>query len=271
MNIIDTIERNFPSLSRQERKVALKVIQQPMNVKKMTISTLAKKTKVSTATVTRFVKKVGCHDFSDLKLKLAEATSTVEKATVPSTLPDQVTDFYNQIITETWKKLNPLLLKEVALLIKNAPRIFIFGLGSSGYNSQEFAQRLMRMGIDTFAPSDSHMMYITSSIMKKGDVLIVLSTSGKTGEINQAVKLAKNSGVKIVSITTFDNSPLANLSNYKLLAKYSQFVDNTRFINSQLGIVYIIDVLSTILLQDSDYRKRYQLTVESMLNRKDNP
>lgn len=60
MNILEAVEQKYPSLSRQERKIALKVIQHPSQVKKMSIGILAKKAEVSTATVTRFVKKMGC-------------------------------------------------------------------------------------------------------------------------------------------------------------------------------------------------------------------
>ncbi|KAF0393445.1 SIS domain-containing protein [Pediococcus pentosaceus] len=268
MNIIDVVEQKYPSLSRQERKIALKVIQHPADVKKMNINTLSKKAEVSTATVTRFVKKMGYPDFSQFKLGLAEATSNITENVDNAPLPDQVTDFYNQMITGTWKRINQKTLNQVAMLIKNAPRVFIFGLGSSGYNAQELSQRLMRMGINAFAPSDSHTMYISSSIMQKDDLLIVLSVSGKSNEVNEAVAVAKQHQLKIVSITAFDDSPLAEMSDYQLSVQYSEFVDNTQFINSQLGVVYIIDILSTMLLQNKTYKAHYQQTVAAILNRK---
>lgn len=34
MNILEAVEQKYPSLSRQERKIALKVIQHPSQVKK---------------------------------------------------------------------------------------------------------------------------------------------------------------------------------------------------------------------------------------------
>lgn len=268
MNIIDIVEQKYPSLSRQERKIALRVTQHPADVKKMNINTLSKKAEVSTATVTRFVRKMGYHDFSEFKLALAEATSTITEDVANSPLPDQVTEFYNQMITGTWKKLNQDVLNKSVDLIKGASRIFVFGLGSSGYNAQELSQRLMRMGLDSFAPADSHTMYISSSIMKKEDIVIVLSVSGKSSEVNEAVNSAKKQGAKIIAITAFDDSPLATMSDYRLLVQYSEFVDNTRFINSQLGIVYVIDVFSTMLLQEPQYHDRYQWTVEAILNRK---
>ncbi|KAF0384873.1 MurR/RpiR family transcriptional regulator [Pediococcus acidilactici] len=268
MNILEAVEQKYPSLSRQERKIALKVIQHPSQVKKMSIGILAKKAEVSTATVTRFVKKMGCQDFSEFKLGLAEATSTITEDVGNAPLPDQVTNFYNQMITGTWKKINQTALDEAVQLIRNAPRIFVFGLGSSGYNAQELSQRLLRMGINAFAPADSHTMCITSSIMQSDDLVIVLSVSGNSAEVNEATKLAKEHQLKVIAITAFDDSPLATMSDCKLFVQYSDFVDSTRFINSQLGIVYVIDVLSTMLLHDTDYKQHYQQTVEAILSRK---
>jgi RpiR family carbohydrate utilization transcriptional regulator len=268
MSVIDIVEKKFPSLSRQERKIALQVVQHPADVKMMNINTLSKKSEVSTATVTRFVKKMGYRDFTEFKLGLAEATSTITEDVTDSPLPDQVTNFYNQMITGTWKKIDPAVLDEAVHLIKNAPRIFIFGLGSSGYNAQELAQRLLRMGINAFAPADSHTMYITSSIMTSDDLLIVLSVSGKSSEVNEAVQLARQHGLKTIAITAFSDSPLAQISDCRLFTQYSEFVDNTQFINSQLGVVYIIDVLSTMLLRNADYKEHYHQTVDAILSRK---
>ncbi|UUC96769.1 hypothetical protein NOX35_28690 (plasmid) [Comamonas sp. C11] len=73
MSIVSTVEEQYPTLSRQERKVALKVIQSPKEVQKMTISSLAKTVDVSNATITRFVKKMGCTNFYNFKLQLAES------------------------------------------------------------------------------------------------------------------------------------------------------------------------------------------------------
>ena len=50
MNLLNNIEAIFSTLSRQERKVALKVLQNPQEVQSMNITKLAKKAGVSNAT-----------------------------------------------------------------------------------------------------------------------------------------------------------------------------------------------------------------------------
>lgn len=268
MNAIETIENRLQSLSRQERKIALTVIQNSNQVKKMNTTDLAKLAEVSTATITRFVKKIGYSTFAEFKISLAESASTSKEINSNSKLSDQVAMFYERMITDTWKKLDQDALCQAIDLIKNSNRIFVYGLGSSGYNAQELAQRLIRMGINAYAPADSHTMYIVSTLLKPDDLVIVLSVSGKSSEVDDATILAKSSGAKIIALTAFKDTPLTETSDCTLLVQYNKFIDDSHFINSQLGIVYVIDIISTTLLQEEEFNKHYQLTVESILSRK---
>ncbi|WP_172187959.1 MurR/RpiR family transcriptional regulator [Lentilactobacillus kribbianus] len=268
-NIVETIEQRFPTLSRQERKVAMKSLQDPDHVKSMGITTLAKKAEVSTSTITRFIRKMDCTDFAEFKVKLAEASlTTIKKETIPNTIVGQVESFYENVLEYTWRKLDVKMLKIIVQLIAAAPRIFVVGLGSSGYSAQEMAQRMVRMGLNTVALSDTHMIYVTSRLIKKDDIIIALSTSGNSSEINDAIKLAKRSHPTVVAITAFVNSPLVKLADYSVVVKNSDLVKNTRFVNSQLGIVYVLDVLSTMLLENPTFKKRMNQTVELLLDRK---
>jgi DNA-binding MurR/RpiR family transcriptional regulator len=175
MSIVSTVEEQYPTLSRQERKVALKVIQSPKEVQKMTISSLAKTVDVSNATITRFVKKMGCTNFYNFKLQLAE--SPAPKAPVVSqtdTVADQVYNYYKKILSGTWERLYTDELQTAVNLISHARRVYLFGLGSSGYTAQEMTQRLLRMGIAAFSMTDTHVMYISGGIMQPDDVILAI-------------------------------------------------------------------------------------------------
>ncbi|UPU38933.1 hypothetical protein MX850_10250 [Erysipelothrix sp. Poltava] len=52
----------------------------------------------------------------------------------------------------------------------------------------EMTQRLLRMGFNVSGITDSHMMLINSTITKEKDLVIGISTSGKTIEVLNAVK-----------------------------------------------------------------------------------
>lgn len=266
-SIMQTVESRYPDLSRQERKVALKVMQSSEEIQGMSISRLAKSIKVSNATITRFVKKMDCKNFSEFKLLLAK---TPARTTFPTrgTIADDVYTFYQKVLQATQELLDPDVLRQIITLIQKKQRIYLFGLGSSGYTANKMAQRLLRMGITAFAVTDSHMMYIASGIMRRGDMILVLSTSGNTQEVNQAAKVAQQNQAKIVAITGFQHSPLIEISDLAVVVKNSNFVDNSRFVNSQFALTYVLDIMTTMLLENETYRTKMDQTVELIMDNK---
>ncbi|ETY73155.1 MurR/RpiR family transcriptional regulator [Lactiplantibacillus fabifermentans] len=271
MSIIQKVEAQYPDLSRQERKVALRVMQAPEQVQQMTISSLAKAVKVSNATVTRFVKKIGCRDFYSFKIALsqpAEPQAPIAATTNQNTTADEVYDFYSKVLSGTQERLDMDKITATAKAISSARRVYLFGLGSSGYTANEMTQRLLRMEIAAFCMTDTHIMFITSSIITADDIVIAISLSGKTTDINESVAIAKEKGAKIIAITAFENSKLAEISDITVLVKNSSFIDNTRFINSQFAITYALDIITTVLLKNDDYRHNMDQTIEMITNRK---
>lgn len=268
MNILKLIEEVIPSLSRQERKAALKIIQNPQDVQTMNISTLAKMVNVSNATITRFVKKMNCHDFYDLKLKLASSDSKQTKEITKGSIADEVFSFYKDVLGDTAEKIDQAELNQVVKLISNCRRIYVFGIGSSGYTAQEMAQRLIRMGITAYPMTESHIMYITSGIIQKDDVILALSSSGNTNDLNEAAELAQKNHAKVIAITGVKTSPLFNLADYPILVKNSDFIDNTHFINSQFAMTYVLDIITTLLLENDTFKQRLSRTVEVVMDNK---
>jgi len=266
MDIIQKAESIYQTLSKQESKVALAVIQRQLPVQNMTITELAKCLNVSAATITRFCKKMDCSNFFDLKLKLNASQNDRQQELQTSDTSIAVYNFYQTVISETQNRLDEATVKKVVTLIINSTRIFIFGLGSSGYTAKEFGQRLIRMGLKATAITDSHMMFITAVIMQPQDLLIGLSTSGKTKEVIDAMEIAKKNGASTVALTGFQNSGITHVSDHTLFFQNSTFVDNQRFINSQFAMTYVIDIISMLLLEDEKLNDNMKRTVEMINN-----
>lgn len=251
MDFITKLENIIPSLPTQERKVALFIIQQPQKAQKLNITDLAKAAEVSNATITRLTRKLNCKNFAELKLNLASLGTSLS-STIDTTKDEtlyEVYEFYNRVLKENWQKINIEQLKKVVKLIQISKRIYIFGIGSSGFTAQEMNQRLLRMGISTFAITESSSMYMSSSIMNSDDLIIAISSSGNTDEINSSVKLGKQMGATIVGITGFSDSILARMVDIPILVKSTNFMNDARFVNSQFSIMYVIDLITTLLLK----------------------
>ncbi len=268
MSILDQIEAAFPRLARQERKLALLVTQHPDRVQEMHIAELAKAAGVGTATVTRFVKKMGCPDFSAFKVQLASAQGIQVPPPDTGTAGDKVFSIYSKMLQGTWAHLDMHQLEKIVQVVSSARRVYVYGQGSSGYTAEEFSQRLIRMGIDTLCTTDTHMMFINASLMSAADAVVVLSNSGSSREVNDAAAMGKTNGARLIGITAFAESPLAALVDFSVIVKSANFVDNSRFVNSQFASMYVLDILTTMLLDNEIYRQRLQGTVELIMEHK---
>lgn len=262
---MEQVENLFINLPRQEKKVAKVTLQKPAAVRKMNITELAKAAGVGVATVSRFTKRVGCKNFADFKLALV-TPDTMQRETEDSvSTPNDIHNYYQKILSETMAMVSTKQLRQAANLIHDAKRVYVFGIGSSGYNAQEFTQRLLRMGIAAFAMTESNMMTIASSTMSSDDLVIALSVSGSTPEVCSAVRDSHKNGATIISVTAFRNSLLGKMSDMIFQIKSTALVGDYDFINSQFAVTYVIDMLTQILLKFPDFRLTMNKTVESIL------
>tara|TARA_Y100000310_G_C20703955_1_gene832899 strand:+ start:6921 stop:7502 length:582 start_codon:yes stop_codon:yes gene_type:complete len=123
------------------------------------------------------------------------------------------------------KKLSKEIEKSITLIIKsikNGNKIILFGNGGSAADAQhmaaEFVGRFMKerksfpaialstdSSIITAIGNDYSFEKIFSrqaeSLVKKGDVIIAISTSGKSKNILEGIKTSKKLGAKIISLT----------------------------------------------------------------------
>lgn len=264
MDIYMIIQQLYPSFSKKEQLVANYILQEGQSINNMNISVLANHVGVSNGTITHFCKKIGCNNFAELKVQLGR----LRTATAPSVEDNiliQVSKFYQTVIERSNQLLDITYLHQLAETIKGATRIFIYGIGSSGLSAKEMMLRLLRMGFNVQSITDSHLMLINSSIVNENDFVIAISSSGETSVIVDATRIAKNNRCKVICLTSFSESTLAQQVDSFILVPNTLFVDKERFVNSQFSVMYAIDILCMILLADADLNRRMQITVNTIL------
>lgn len=102
--------------------------------------------------------------------------------------------------------------KKLLDLICNSHHIFLAGAGRSGLSAKAFANRLLHLGFDVSVIGE-----ITSPHTHPSDLLIVVSSSGETESLKCLVKTAKSNNVKIITLTTNDNSTISKYSEQVIL------------------------------------------------------
>ncbi|MDI6723678.1 MAG: SIS domain-containing protein [Methanobacterium sp.] len=90
----------------------------------------------------------------------------------------------------------------------NAPKIFICGYGESELVGKSFASRLSEIRRNVYVVSETVVPGI-----EKTHVLLAISGSGETEPTLTITKKAHELGADIISITSFSDSPLAQISD----------------------------------------------------------
>lgn len=88
-------------------------------------------------------------------------------------------------------------------------RVHVTGVGKCRFVAQKLAATLRSVGAGAYFLDPLDALHGDVGGVLRGDVLVAISHSGKTGELLAAVRTAKSLGADLVAITGDDTSPLA--------------------------------------------------------------
>ncbi|BCA86892.1 RpiR family transcriptional regulator [Enterococcus saigonensis] len=266
MDILQTIQQKYNELSDKEKAIANYVLQNDSSLQNMNITSLSQVTGASTSTITRFCRKMGAASYVDMKMKINSISNQFEVK--QDNYFDQIYYYYNKIIDRTNKSLDKELIYEAIQKIKTAKRIYIYGLGSSGFTAEELNLRFLKMGMTARCLTNTHLMLIGSRSLTADDLVIAISSSGATDEIVETLDICKEQGAGIISITSFADSYISEISDISLVVFSSNFADEKKFVNTQFAIIYLLDIITTILMSGKEeYERNYEEVDEMMTKR----
>ena len=264
MRILEVIEANFVKFSPKEKLLATYILQNSSQLKNINIQDLAQLTNTSTSTITRFCQKIGCESFVDFKFML-HTSQDAQPVEAQSTIFKTVSSYYDLVLKRTVDLLDEKQIEQLIVNIQSAEHIMVYGLGSSGLTAKEIAMRLSRMGIKAQSETDSHQMIIGSAITDARDLVIGISNSGETREVVNALDNAERNGAKTIAITSTKESSLHRVAGETLFVHNSRFVNNEQFVNSQFPIYFLLDIITLLLLENTQYKQNMKLTTEEII------
>lgn len=263
-DILSEIHGKYNSFTRKEQLIADYILKEGSHLQNMNISVLAATVGVSDGTITRFCRRIECNSFADLKIQLGRVTA-YDESEYESGAINQVYNFYKAVIERSNLLMDKAALMHLVGEIANADKLYIYGVGNSGLTATELMLRLLRMGIHVQAITDPHLMLINSSIMDFRGLIVSISISGETAELVNAVRVAKQNGCRIISLTSFPESSLALQSDFCFPVVNTSLVSSARFMNSQFSVLYVIDLLCSMLLREEQYRDKMDITVDTII------
>ena len=116
-------------------------------------------------------------------------------------------------LTNFAKSLEANLKPALELIIESKGHCVITGLGKSGLVGAKIAATLSSTGTPSFYLHSADALHGDSGALTPGDVLIAISNSGETAEVNAFVAMAKGWGNQVIAITKNANSTLAKSAN----------------------------------------------------------
>lgn len=148
---------------------------------------------------------------ADLSKALAAATSAI--STEISAL--------NNFAINLEANLKPAL----EIIIECKGHVVITGLGKSGLVGAKIAATLASTGTPSFFLHSADALHGDSGALTSGDVLIAISNSGETAEVNAIAKMAKSWGNSVIAITKDSNSSLAKNSDAVISIAFDKEAD----------------------------------------------
>lgn len=272
-NILMRLKANLDFLTNTEKKIADIILYDPQKFTSYALAELSSFAGVSQGSIINFSKKYADGGFPALKLSIARSLHTHDT-------PLSTADFCNSPKEALQRSINSCTqafeltaslnqnetLKRVADLIFNARKVEIYGIYRSAVIATDLYYQLLPLGIPVSFVSDILTCALSASMLDPGDLVIAVSSSGKTQEIINAVKNAKSRNVPVVSLTSNPESPLGKLSDEILVAAANDSSVSGRLSEIRLSQMILADTLCSYILSmmDDSNRGRY-LELSSVL------
>lgn len=238
-SILPLIEAKYEELTEVEKIIADYFIDTEDT--DLSSKAVSKKLYTSEAALTRFAKKLDLSGYREFvyRYKVSRKMSFNKKRETGS----PIFDTYREILLKSYNLYSYEDYDRLVGEILSSKRIYVYGVGSSGNLSKEFATRLIRLGLDAEAVTDTHMLLLNSVRLNKGDLVIGISYSGKSIEVIEGLRKAANRGLKTVLFVSNDKAKWANDFDFVLLLAHKQNLEYANIISPQFPAMIMLDIL----------------------------
>ena len=269
---LSIIQQKYHEMPRGQQKIADYVMQSPAEIVNSSISELAKRTSSkSESSIVRFYRSLGFDSYRAFRLKVAQEIASKNFFHSYEDIGDNDTprDIKRKIFNAAMLTLNANAqlenddcYEQALNMIMTADRVILLGYAASAAVCGYAHFRFLELGLNCHFSSDAH---INTAILAKpnpNDLLFCVSMSGETRDIVSPLKNARNSGAKIIALTSNPDSTLAKLADVAILTS----TDETTFIadamNARLAQMCTVDALFSMIsvAGGSDTFARLRLT-----------
>lgn len=252
MNILEKISQYKGAFSKSERKVAEVILANPQQAIHSSIATLAKLSDVSEPTVNRFCRRLDTKGFPDFKLHLAQSLANgtpyvnrhVEEDDGPEEYTNKIFESTMAALEVAKQSVDAQSINRVVDLLTQAKKISFFGLGASSSVAHDAVNKFFRFNVPVVYFEDILMQRMSCMNSTEGDVVVLISYTGRTKSLVEIAHIAKKNDATVVGITTH-GSPLAAECNFVLGLEVPEDTDMYMPMASRIAQLTMVDILAT--------------------------
>ncbi|WP_141584467.1 MurR/RpiR family transcriptional regulator [Actinomadura sp. WMMA1423] len=249
--VLARIRAMRPSYVRGDRSVADAILANPPAVIHLTVSDLAAEAGTASSTVVRFCQRLGLRGFHALKLAIARELGSGD-ALIESRIDpgDRPADVLTKILAadadalrDLGSTIDPGRLDAAVDALHGAGRILVVGVGTSAPLAQDFAYRLMTIGLHADAPADAHVQHVAARLLGPSDACLAVSHTGSTRETVSTMEAAHGVRAATIAVTSFARSPLTAVTDTVLVAGGRETSFRIEAMTSRIAHLSLLDAM----------------------------
>ena len=263
--VVVRIKFLMPSLPKIEKRVAQAILDHPEGIVDMTLAELARETNSSDASIIRFCRRLGLNGYTELKNQIQFDYSSNDYVEEKIESNDSMTEILKKVFQSNVKALEDTLVLasdeyEKALdVLMNAKSISFFGVGDAFAVCQLAHMKFGKLGYRTSCHTDNVFQLMQAGNMGPGDVAFAVSYEGRSKNIVESMRVAKERGATTIALTKMNKSPLLRVSDIKLFIATNDLTVCRDIVARRVADQMIIDTLYLGVLAKADNDKKQHL------------
>ena len=257
-SVLGAICSSYDTFFEAEKKIADYMMENKAAVVDMTVGELARASGTSDATVSRFCRRCGFKGFHNLKLTLARevledeqkdqsVSNDIDRGDIRQSLQNILANKVEEL-TETVNMMDADNLEQILSRLENARMVQLAAVGNTIPVAMDGAFKLNQLGIPAVAGEIWETQAAYTFNLGPEDVVLIISNSGSSRRLQSLAQGARENRSTVIVITNNPDSPLARISDYRIVTATREKLLTEEFWFSRVTATAVMEILYLLLL-----------------------
>lgn len=230
--LVLNMKAQLQQMNPAQSKIAKYILENPDKLPGMPIGRLAKESGVSEATISRFVKFLGCANYRDFQAEMVKNNllnherirgySDIKNMDSAHQICQKIFNANMQCLADTLALVDVEALEQAAEWIVKSRKLCILAQGRSMVTANSIRQRLYRLGIACTTYSDPHEQAMAAALLREDDVVMGISTFGRSKNVLKNLRFASSRGARVIGVSSYLGTPLEQVADLMLVSSSNE-------------------------------------------------